>query len=189
MWQHLAVAIRERVLPGVRLAGGDPYALFAPQFGLASNQLVMMTAWPSDIESVPVIVDLLAAIDEVGHVEHHGIAATARPLAATPPERGGVYVHRFFDLDTARVAEVVELSSTAWDTFEDTFDVEVIGFFLTDRAAGEPAELMLLNRYPSLASWEASRHFDLDPESRARFERRAGLTTRTRAITTTLLSG
>jgi hypothetical protein len=31
---------------------------------------------------VPVIVDALAAIDEVGHVEYHGIAATARPLAA-----------------------------------------------------------------------------------------------------------
>jgi hypothetical protein len=47
---------------------------------------------------------------------------------------------------------------------------------------------MLLNWYPSLAAWEASRNFDADPESKRNFLRRAELTTGTRAITTALVT-
>jgi hypothetical protein len=188
-WPTLAEALRRAALPELEAAGGSPYALFAPQFGLGSDQLVLMTFWERPVDAWASVGRTLSALDEVDAVEHRIVKATARPTTSRPPERAGVYVHRWFDLDPANVDEVVDLSAEAWETFEATFEVEVIGFFLSAADDGGPTQLMLLNWYPSLAAWEASRDFDRDPESRRRFWRRAELTTRTRAITTTLVPG
>jgi hypothetical protein len=186
-WPTLAEAVRRVALPELEAAGGGPYALFAPQFGLGSDQLVLMTSWEHRVNACAIVGRTLSALDEVESVEHHVVEPTARPTTSRPPERAGVYVHRWFDLDPANVEEVVDLSAEAWKTFEATFEVEVIGFFLSTANDGGPTRLMLLNWYPSLAAWEASREFDRDPESRRRFLRRAELTTTTRAITTTLI--
>ncbi len=183
-WLRHAQALRSE-LPS-RLREGRVYAAFAPQFGLASDQLVVMTSW-DDPEGVgPRVERELRAIDGVERVEQHMLAPTARPKTADPPTRKGLYVHRWFDLERRHVDEAVELSAVAWESFERTFEVEVIGFFRTLDGAADQTQLMLLNWYPSLAAWEASRDFDADPKSRDRFMRRAQLSRRTRAITTSL---
>jgi hypothetical protein len=186
-WPQLASALLSEAAPAIEGSGGHSYGLFAPQFGLASNQLVWMTRWDRLEGAALEFERTLLGLDAVEAVSHHGVAATARPRTAAPPHRPGVYVHRWFDLDPANVAEVVELSAVAWETFEQAFEVEIIGFFQTVGEPRDAAQLMLLNWYPTLAAWEASRNFEADPESRSRFLRRAELTRGTRAITTTLV--
>ncbi len=184
----LARSLREEGLPRLEAAGGKFYGLWAAQFGLAANQLVLMTCWDRPEAAPGEIERTLLSLEGVERIDHHMVAPTARPKSAEPPRRPGSYVHRWFDLEPRHVDEVVELSATAWETFESTFEVEVIGFFRTLAEPGaDAAQLMLLNWYPSLAAWEASRKFDADPESKRRFMRRAELTTGTRAIATVLL--
>lgn len=186
-WPILADAVRREALPELEAFGGHLYGLFAPQFGLASNQLVLMTHWEHPKDAVATIEQTLSALDVVDAFEHRQTVSTARPKTSQPPTRPGTYVHRTFDLDPANVEEIVDLSAEAWDTFEAIFEVEVIGFFLTEPHRDGVAQLMLLNWYSSLAGWEASREFDRDPLSKRRFLRRAQLTTGTRAVTTTLI--
>lgn len=89
-------------------------------------------------------------------------------------------------IEPSHVDEAVELSNTAWETFEHTFEAEVIGFFHTIEPTTELAELMLLNWYPNLAAWEASRNLALAPEARQRFRRRLELSKEMKAIATAL---
>ena len=128
-WARHAQRLRRELPSG--LGEGRLYALFAPQFGLASDQLVVMTCW-DDPEGVgPRVEKALRAIEGVEKVEQHMVVPTARPRTSEPPIRKGLYVHRWFDLEPRHVDEVVELSAVAWETFERTFEVEVIGFFRT----------------------------------------------------------
>jgi hypothetical protein len=168
------------------LGEGRLYAGFAPQFGLSSDQLVVMTCWDAPDGVGTRVESGLLAVDGVEQVEQHMMVPTARPRSAKPPTRKGLYVHRWFDLEPRHVDEIVEMSAVAWETFERTFEVEVIGFFRSLDGNAEQTRLMLLNWYPSLAAWETSRDFDADPASRDRFLRRAALTQRTWAITTSL---
>jgi hypothetical protein len=186
-WPQIAKAIRDEAMPALEALGAHTYGLFAPQFGLASNQLVWITRWDQLEGAAPAVERTLLGLDAITGLQHHLIMPTARPKTAESPRRAGVYVHRFFDLDPANVAEVVELSAVAWETFERTFEVEVVGFFQTIDDRTHAAQLMLLNWYPTLAAWETSRNFEADPESRKRFLRRAELTTGTYAISTTLV--
>ncbi len=186
---NLVQSLREEGLPRLEACGGNYYGLWLAQFGLAANQLVLMTCWERE-KGVPVAVEeVLSSLESVERIDHHMVAPTARPSSAEPPRRPGTYVHRWFDVEPQHVDEVVELSAVAWETFESTFEVEVIGFFRTLAEPGaELAQLMLLNWYPSLAAWEASRQFDSDPESKRRFVRRAELTRGTWAIASVLSS-
>lgn len=179
--------LRDQLHAALDSASARLYAAFAPQFGLASDQFVVISCAAEAGDVLPEAHKALAHIDGVADVSHHGVEATARPTSSEPLRRHGVYVHRFFDLHPERIDEAVELSARAWESFERVFEVEIAGLFRTLSDDPEHAQLMLLNWYPSLAAWEASRDFERDPESRKRFARRAELTERTRAITTLLL--
>ena len=184
----LARSLRQDGLPRLEAIGGRFYGLWSAQFGLASNQLVLMTCWDRQQGVQSAVEETLSSLEAVEGIDHHMVVPTARPKTADPPHRPGTYVHRWFDVEPRHVGEVVELSAAAWETFESTFEVEVIGFFLTlVEPSADSTQLMLLNWYPSLAAWEASRNFDADPESKRNFLRRAGLTTGTRAIATALV--
>jgi hypothetical protein len=187
--QALARSLREDGLPLLGTVGGRFYGLWTAQFGLASSQLVLMTYWDRRQGVSSAVEEMLSSLEAVECIDHHLVVPTARPKTAEPPSRPGIYVHRWFDVEPRHVDEIVELSAAAWETFERTFEVEVIGFFLRLVEPGaESTQLMLLNWYPSLAAWEASRNFDADPESKRNFVRRAELTTGTRAITTALVA-
>ena len=187
--QALARSLREDGLPRLEAIGGRFYGLWIAQFGLASNQLVLMTSWDRQRGVSTSVEETLSSLKAVECIDHQMVVPTARPKTPEPPRRPGTYVHRWFDVAPRNVDEIVELSAVAWETFESTFEVEVIGFFLTlVEPSADSTQLMLLNWYPSLAAWEASRNFDADPESKRNFLRRAELTSGTRAITTTLVT-
>jgi hypothetical protein len=127
------------------------------------------------------------AVEGLVHVESHVVVPTVRPTTSAPPQKSGLYVHRWFLVEPQDVEEVVELSATAWDSFEHTFAVEILGLF---RMLGEDTaltELLLLTWYPNLAAWEMSRQVEQVPAARQRFLRRQELTKRTTAIATTLV--
>ena len=186
-WRHWEQALHAGGIATLQTSGGTLYGLWAPLFGLASNQVVMMTQWAVHDRSVPTVTETLMAVEGIVHVESHLVVPTVRPTTSAPPHKPGLYVHRWFLVAPQHVEEVVELSARAWETFEQTFHVEIIGFFRTLREDTEEAELMLLNWYPNLAAWETSRQVERVPAARQRFLRRQQLTKRTTAIATTLV--
>jgi hypothetical protein len=186
-WRQWAQALDHGGIAPLEARGGTLYGLWAPLFGLASNQVVMMTQWAAPAGVVHTVTETSMAVEGMVHVESHVVVPTVRPTTSAPPQKPGLYVHRWFLVEPQHVEEVVELSATAWDTFEQRFDVEIIGCFRTLREDTEAAELMLLTWYPNLAAWETSRQFDQVPAARQRFLRRQQLTKRTTAIATTLV--
>lgn len=185
-WRPWEQALREDGVAKLTALGGELYGLWSPLFGLASNQIVLMTSWDSPNGVIPNVTETLMAVDGLVNVDNHMVVPTARPTTNTPPHKPGLYVHRRFLIEPHHVDEAVELSDTAWKTFEQAFEMEVIGFFRTIEPQTELAELMLLNWYPNLAAWEASRNLELAPEARQRFRRRLELSKEMRAIATSL---
>ena len=141
-WQHWVQALQAGGVAKLEELGGTLYGVWAPLFGLASNQLVVMTQWAAYAGIMPTVSETLMAMAGVVHVESHMVAPTARPTTSDPPQQPGLYVHRWFLVEPQYVAEVVELSATAWHPFEQTFAVEIIELF---RKLGEdttPAKLL-----------------------------------------------
>jgi hypothetical protein len=185
-WRHWEQELHAGGMTTLQTYGGTLYGLWAPLFGLASNQVVMMTRWAAPKGVVHTVTETLMAVEGIVHVESHLVVPTVRPTTSAPPHKPGLYVHRWFLVEPRHVEEVVELSATAWETFEQTFHVEIIGLFRTLGEDTALTELLLLTWYPNLAAWETSRQFERVPAARQRFLRRQYLTKRTRAIATTL---
>jgi hypothetical protein len=185
-WRSWEQVLRENGIAKLTAGGGQLYGVWSPLFGLASNQVVLMTSWSEQEGVMQQVTGTLMAVEGIVHVDHHMVVPTVRPTTGAFPHKPGLYVHRWFLLDSRHVDEAVALSATAWESFEHTFEVEIIGFFRTVEPQTELAELMLLNWYPNLAAWEKSRHAELAPEARKQFVRRRELSQVTRAIATSL---
>ncbi len=185
-WRPWEKALHEDGIAKLTELGGELYGVWSPLFGLASNQLVVMTSWKTSDSVVRNVTETLTALDGIVRVDNHLMVPTVRPTTAAPPCQPGLYVHRRFWLEPGHVDESVELSDTAWETFEAAFEMRVIGFFRKTEPEAELAELMLLNWYPNLAAWEASRKLELAPEARRRFRRRLELSKEMCAIATSL---
>ena len=117
------------------------------------------------------------------------LAPTIRPTLGAALIPGGIYVHRWFEVDSSTFDEFIALSAEAWPDFEGRFDARIFGLFdLTSARAGDAPgrrHLLLLTRYASHGVWEDSR----DPTTAAMqtFARRALLTLSTRAASTLLV--
>lgn len=186
-WHRWTKAIREDVMAGLEEQGGKLYGIWIALFGLASNQLVLMTNWHEEEGSMQKVERTLSAAQWIKNFDHHTVVPTARPKTSEPPRRQGLYVHRWFTVEPRHVQEVVDLSAEAWETFEKTFEVEVVGFFRTVNETADDVQLMLLNWYPNLAAWEKSREFERDNASKQRFNRRFQLSKTTKAIATSIV--
>ena len=138
---------------------GPVWGLFAPQIGAASETVEVIAAGE--------LPDLAAAkVDAI-----HELTATVRPTTPDPLTDDGVYAHRWFDIDPADWDEFLALSEGAWPGFEAANPgVRIHGFFR--RGADR---VLLITRYPSLASWETSRNAP-DDAGGANFRRRHQLT-------------
>lgn len=148
------------------------FGAFAPLFGLANNELIVLGC---------------SALQLPGEVrEREAWQATARPLAATPLTRQGLYVFRRLLTREESVDELVNLSTDAWETFEGAagYAAEPIGLFRPPAVDGLVA-MMLLTWYDGFASWETSRK--PDPQAAENFRRRHALTLRTWAVATRLV--
>jgi hypothetical protein len=155
---------------------------FAPQLGWANNEAAVLLR--ADVEP-----GALTVPDLIANVRRERLTPTLRPVDEGLPRAGGIYVHRWFEVEAGAADEFIALSGRGWERFEAQFDTQIFGLF---RAAPSPSDiksdiqrLLLLTRYGDHGVWEASR----DPSSEAMqiFARRQQLTRRTWAASTLLV--
>jgi hypothetical protein len=170
-----------RLVKEAAALGDRLYGVFQPQLGFASNEVVI-------IASGGETGDLFGPMSDVVSVDMDPLAPTLRPINTASlyrPEwpKGGIYVHRWFTIETAGLDEFVALSGEAWASFEINFDAQIAGLFRAALSADDEAagvvRLLLLTRYGSHGVWEASRSETADPEAWKRFLRRHALTRET----------
>jgi len=161
----------------------ETVAQFSPQLGWANNQAAVLVRPDWDEAAT------LSAPSLIISAKAEPVTPTLRPAQDARPRLGGMYVHRWFEVDAGAADEFVELSAQGWERFEAQFDTDIFGLF---RAAPSPADtaagvqrLLLITRYADHGVWEASR----DPTSEAMqiFARRAQLTRRSWAASTLLV--
>jgi hypothetical protein len=164
---------------------GKAVGLFTPQLGWEASHAALL------VERVdPAALRALSHAPEVLSCEVHELAPTIRPAPGAALEPGGIYVHRWFEVDGSSFNEFIALSAEAWPDFESRFDARIFGLF--DLKSARPGDapghrhLLLVTRYASHGVWEASR----DPSTTAMqtFARRAMLTLSTRAASTLLVT-
>lgn len=147
--------------------------------GFRSDELVVST-WCPDLAATTDSIAVLGRCSKISDIEARVMLPTARPVDNTPTTGDGVWVFREFELGARDVARFVELSSGAWETFDDGKDVDVVGLFRTPDNVN-PASMLLVTRYANLTTWETLRSPARDPEAWKRFVERHGLTQWTRA--------
>jgi hypothetical protein len=177
-------AFVKRVSAAGLTAGGKAVGLFVPQLGWEAAQAALLVE-----RGDRAALEATSAAPEVTSCEFHELAPTIRPTAGAALKPGGIYVHRWFEVDSSAFNEFIALSAEAWPDFEARFDADIFGLFeLTSARLGDAAghkHLLLLTRYGSHGVWEDSR----DPSTAAMqtFARRAMLTLSTRAASTLLI--
>lgn len=183
---EMVKTINTLILPEAKSAGYSLYGTFFGLFGLANNELYLMTtreeAGPSSEGITPLsrlIVDHHFSIRE-----SYQLVPTVRPTEHTVRTRKGIYVFRWFFIHNRDVDEIVRLSDEAWVSFEGDFESEVQGLFAEADRSPEQGRMLLLTWYRDLSVWETSRR--PSPEARERFQKRHSLTTGTIAFATRL---
>lgn len=184
-FQVLAEELESATLPKLARDGGRKWMLANGLFGLWTNELILVTAWPRESEPAPVLEAALPVGASI--VEQRALVATARPLTGEPPSRPGVYVHRLFGVDAADIDRFVALSTEAWETFETTSDYEAEpqGLFRLRDHPPTGGQMLLVTWYDRLESWERSR--TPPPEAAENFRQRAMLTKRSIGYATRLV--
>src|SRR5580704_4556322 len=94
--------------------GGEAVGQFAAQLGWAGNEAAVLVRWPDGVRG-----DLTALLDPP-------LVSAARTDRLAP---GGIYVHRWFEVDAGAVDEFVALSGQGWQDFEAKFDARIFSLF------------------------------------------------------------
>jgi hypothetical protein len=183
--QALAEHLRDVAAPALRSDKGEIVGQFAPQLGWANNAAAVLVRWsgePGDI--VPVAGPALTASARVER-----LTPTIRPADDDRPIDGGIYVHRWFEVEANAADEFIDLSGQGWERFERLFDTRIFGLLRADPSADDRTagvvRLLLLTRYASHGVWEDSR--DPTTEAMQIFARRQQLTRRSWAASTRLV--
>jgi hypothetical protein len=169
---------------GLAAAGAKALGLFTPQLGWESSQAALLIERGDG--DVSAAIQTIAEAPQALSCERHVLTPTARPLPGVTPKPGGIYVHRWFEIEAASFDDFVALSTEAWPRFEGGFDTWIFGLFeaTSDTVPPGRRRLLLMTRYADHGVWEASR--DPAPEARQAFMKRAALTLTTRAASTLL---
>ena len=171
---HLIKLANDDITKQLQTAGHEVFGIFASLFGLASNEIYLVTFGETQTS--------LSFHDDVELISTHLFNATLRPLDHQPRTRPGIYVFRWFSVLPDAVEEIIQLSYNAWPAFEGSFETEVQGLFV--EATGQPSEMLLITWYKNLSAWEESRHPPED--ARENFLRRHQLTLNAKPIATIL---
>ncbi len=165
-----------------RLRPAKPWGAFHGLFGVASNELIVVSY--GEVQGVG---DSIAAIDGVASVDTLLLEPTVRPTEHEARRRAGLYVFRFFDVAHKDVDEIAALSFEAWKDFETTDAYQAIpqGLFRQHDTSAERGRMLLCTWYDGLNSWQASR--TPPGAASANFRRRHTLTDGTVAYATRLL--
>lgn len=168
----------EKQLDGAQIWGG-----FYGLFGLASNELILVTM--GDVSEMD---QRLSGIDEISASQTLYLQPTVRPEDYTPRTKEGLYVFRFFRVKNSDVDEIANLSKTAWETFETSEEYNAIpqALFCEQDRSHALGRMLLCTWYDGLNSWQTSRN---PPASAsANFRDRSQLTLRTKAYATRLIT-
>ena len=164
-------------------AGGSVYAIWnsvvlahdAPFNGLVENDFIAMLSFDSGSTSVVDRVDSLFKENTriVGPVTklYYSVDLRVSGTVSTPK---GFYVHRDEHYPINAMNTAVSLSQRAWETWEDYWQVKVVGLF---RQVDDEQGVAKLNRivwYPSYEVWQSTRN-NIDAQSRDRFRERRQL--------------
>jgi hypothetical protein len=169
-----------------RQAGITIWGVWEGLFGIASNELIVVAAAsgerPESDFSGPLAGDAVSIRDSLL------LAPTVRPEGTAPCQMPGLYVFRFFEVASADVAEVAELSRQAWETFEnaDSYQSAPQGLFRPVDQRIDSGRMLLVTWYDGLESWQTSRA--PDPAAVENFKRRRALTSGTLALATRLIT-
>jgi hypothetical protein len=166
----------------LRAGTADVVGQFAPQLGWANNEAAVLVraagGAPAPLAGGPIAG---------GTVEQ--VTPTLRPADDATPQPGGIYVHRWFEVDAGAADEFVALSGQGWQRFEAQFATNIFGLFRAAQTAADTSaqveRLLLITRYADHGVWEASR--DPTTEAMQIFQRRAQLTRRSWAASTLLV--
>ncbi len=175
-----ALADLRAAAPGLDDQGIQLFGLFAPLFGLASNECYAVT-----FAEAPREIDDIAGKLNLSVLSTHHLTPTARPTAHVPRDKPGIYVFRWFRVAPENMSEIVRLSEQAWVTFEGGFDTEVQALFRETEPSGDVSTMLLITQYDDLSVWEASRQ--PAPEARENFRARAALTLEATPVATRLV--
>lgn len=141
------------------------WALLVAQIGARADEVELIVA----SEDVPALTT--ATVESAQALE-----ATVRPTTTERITDDGIVALRWFEIVESEWPEFLALSEGAWPGFEGANDgVRIHGFF---RPPDDPTRVLLVTRYPSLASWETSRNGP-DEAGGANFRRRHELTVTT----------
>jgi hypothetical protein len=167
-------------------AGGHWWGRFLGLFGVASNEL-MVVSWMPEAER-EVATRLWRDGDTATVVEQHLLVPTVRPVSSAPMTEPGLYVFRFFVVDNASVEEIAALSQQAWTTFETSaeYRAEPKALWCQADRSESRGVMLLVTWYDGFESWETSRQ--PAPAARENFLRRHRLTHGTVAFATRLLT-
>jgi hypothetical protein len=168
-------------------AGITLWGAWAAIFGIAGNEVIIVTNAAPDLDLRGGVEAAVSAWDGVEIIDEHLMTPTIRPARtsrlATPE---GIYVIRYFDLLRSDIDEFVRLSDQGWPSFEadEEFDFQPQGLFVRE-GESERTSMVLITWYESLASWQRSRQFPED--ARKAFQQRGTFTLRSIAYATRLL--
>lgn len=163
-----------RLAGAVRGQGGLVCGMWrGGMFGLATNQVAILSAWDGGRAPAERFAAALAG-DDAAIVDQGEYAATVRPDAPgpiTPSEfGGGFYVIRWIRMRRADVAEYTQLCLETWPAFEATAACRCYGVF-QPRGEDDIQKLLMLTWYGSLNDWDVSR--SLQPGDKAKWARRS----------------
>jgi hypothetical protein len=178
---HQALADQLGDAPGLEVVGQ-----FAPQLGWSGNEAAVLVR---GADGARLDTTALDASNVVVGAQRERLTPTIRPSDTDRPAPGGIYVHRWFEVDADMVDEFVALSGQGWERFEALFDARIFGLFQADRSDADRvagvARLLLLTRYGDHGVWEESR--DPTTEAMQIFARRQQLTRRSWAASSRLV--
>lgn len=134
--------------------GGRLFGLWRAQIGPSMNLVTRASLWPGEPPPTPEAGDA-----DIASVRARSLRILIRGETPPDPARGGIVTHRWFILPAARVAEMVAITTEAWEGFEGDTGSEPLGLW-QDVAEAEPAHVLLMTWYPSLTAWEQSRFWN-----------------------------
>ena len=176
---NLVRAIRETVTPTLQAGNVQVFGLFGGRFGLATNEVYLVTS------SEKVQGDFTALPGDFEIVQQTDLIPTVRPIEHEPREKPGIYVFRWFRVFNRDVDEIAEISSKAWNSFEESFDCQVQCLFAEPDRTSRIGTMLLVTWYRDLSVWEVSRK--APDEARALFMRRQEMTLKAKPIATQLI--
>lgn len=179
--RNLAPYVRDSLTAQLQSAGAGVYGAFHGLFGLATNELYVITNADNDMP------DIGGPLSDAGYalVRTIDLVPTVRPVDHSPRSKEGLYVFRWFDIMNRDIEEIAELSKTAWVSFESDFEAEVQGLFAQADRSAERGQMLLLSWYTGLNAWQTSRA--PSAEARDNFMRRHALTLEAKPIATRLI--